>query len=516
MINFLKYSTLGILFGSLVGFFHVESSFIVKQIIIVLIFTLLFWIYNIFILKKREIDKLYFSLATFLIFFCFYNVYIFSFVKNNIKDIDYNYFGSVRVLNKYTKDNTVRFELLDSQNKKYILSQNELWINKDLQNKNIGDYFCIDSQSKNKYNIYDYKNNNSKSFDLALYYVGQGFDYYITDFTVKDNSKCEGLVNNKNDIYSNMSFMNKIYIIKNHISSYLLDKFRSNLLKAGVTHYDSSIIMAMSWGDETLLTKNTEDDFRSSGLSHILVLSGFNLVIIMSFIFFIFKGVSLRKRIIVSILLLFVFMIVANTSSPVWRAFIMSLYGLAAYYFFKRENMEYALWSSIFILSLVSPLGLLFDISLHLSFLATLGIVYFYNVFKNIFIPLENNYSSVKVALYSSLLLIFSVSVTTIPYLIYQFSTYNFYSLFFNFIVSFIVPIITVLSVLLTVFYIPIFSDVIYYILSMFLKFLSYIVSISSSLSNNFVFDIDLYSLMTIYLILYVFYKYLVFKSKIK
>lgn len=538
MLKFYISSVFGILFGSIIGLFHNQSSFLIKQIIIIFLISIFFYFY---LTKYNKVSQykiladFVLKVIIFLTFFIIYNIYTFSFLKVG-NNYDFTTNTNLKIINKVTNDDTVSFELKSfdkdilNHNANYYFAQNLSFINQSLKDIEIGDNLCTNITATKTYKIYDFVKDNNQSFDLANYYYGQGFDYYIKDLEVLNKDKCR-----ENNIKT--SWLDKVILIKNKISQQALQNFRENIFKAGANNYDNSIMMAMSWGDETLMTNNTKNIFRESGLSHILVLSGFNLILIMSFIFLLLKKMSVRKKLILTTILIFVFMIIANTSAPVWRAFIMSLYAMTAHYFFKSVDIKYALWLSLFIFSLISPLALISDISLHLSFLATMGIIYFFAPLKetvqktpqlinnldiNIVTSLtdkgqkpDNVYNKLKSLLIDSLLITIAASIMLIPYLLYQFNNYNFFSIIFNIFITFLIPVITIFSIVVSLYYIPILSETLYFIISLCIKFVSYITNISAGLNQKVYIDIDFINMLFIYCLIFIFYKILLFYRKI-
>lgn len=538
MINFFIYSIFGMIFGSIVAIFHNDSAFIIKLAVIVIIFNIIFLILNQKVFKNIYL-KYYIKYAfVFLLSFIIYNIYIFSFVKDKIHNKQIFIKDNLTIINKIEKDNKITFDLIDNNQNKYYFTQNTQIHNKDtgLQNLNINDNKCFDIEAYTSHNIYNFNKNINNSFDVGLYYQGQGYDYYIKSITVIEDNNC------KSD--KTLSFLNQILVIKNKISQKSLEYFRTNLQLAGADNYETSLMMAMSWGDEKLLTKNTEDMFRDSGLSHILVLSGFNLSVILASVFILLKNISVRKKIILSFLFLLIFMTVSNTSIPVWRAFIMAFYGLMAFFCYKQADIKYSLWLSLFIFGVTSPLALILDMSLHLSFLATLGIIYIYeplenftyNILKsknkeipninspkyltdyetinNIIQKLQN--FKIKELLISTILISISASIVIIPYVIFQFNTYNFFSIIFNILITFMIPVVTILSVILSLLYIPILSETLQIITNICIKGISYFANISANINNkNYIIELNFYEMIIIYIIIFILYKIILLYNKI-
>ncbi len=227
---------------------------------------------------------------------------------------------------------------------------------------------------------------------------------------------------------------------------------------------------------------------------------------------------------------------------------MMSFYGLLTYYFYKQDNIKYALWLSLFLFCVSSPLSAILDVSLHLSFLATLGIIYFYQpletLIKNNLTKYNNDkktkttttitnhqtlnkitngileyadFGNIKNIILSASLVSLSASILIIPYLIFQFNTYNFWSIIFNILITFLIPIITIISIILSLVFIPVISSILYLISSICIKIVSYFANVSASLYNkNYIIEINFYQMITIYIIIYIIYQIIIFFNKIK
>ena len=118
------------------------------------------------------------------------------------------------------------------------------------------------------------------------------------------------------------------------------------------------------------------DDFRRTGIVHIVVLSGYNVMLVANFI-----ASLLRKRprwiqFVGVLLSLLAFMVITGMQTTVIRATIMG--GIAATG--RIMGAEYSITKSLAfaaaVMVIINPLTLIYDISFQLSFLATIGLVY--------------------------------------------------------------------------------------------------------------------------------------------
>jgi competence protein ComEC len=126
-----------------------------------------------------------------------------------------------------------------------------------------------------------------------------------------------------------------------------------------------------------------EKAFRQTGLIHIVVLSGYNVMLVIGFFWWVSSWVlPLRGRVLLSLLGIVLFAIMVGLSATVVRASIMASILLFAKYIGARYDVLRALLFAGFVMVLINPYLLLYDLGFQLSFMATLGLVLFLPVFE--------------------------------------------------------------------------------------------------------------------------------------
>ncbi len=145
----------------------------------------------------------------------------------------------------------------------------------------------------------------------------------------------------------------------------------------GVTDQKSaSLLNALLLGEREELSGKTALDFKRTGITHILALSGMHLVILTTAITFLLKRLGINKRIsiIVSMVFVVVFMALVGFPSSVVRAGVMLLISSLVYLLSGcKDNITSLFLAFVIILSTMPYL--IYDISLWLSVLSTLGIL---------------------------------------------------------------------------------------------------------------------------------------------
>jgi competence protein ComEC len=121
--------------------------------------------------------------------------------------------------------------------------------------------------------------------------------------------------------------------------------------------------------------KKLLDDFRKTGVIHIVVLSGYNLTLVAEFFIKIFAFLGIGLSAIFGAASIIFFTIMTGASSTIIRASIMALLILFARSTGRESETVRALFFAGFIMLIFNPMLLVFDPSFQLSFLATLGLL---------------------------------------------------------------------------------------------------------------------------------------------
>ena len=125
-----------------------------------------------------------------------------------------------------------------------------------------------------------------------------------------------------------------------------------------------------SLGDEL------ESAFRETGIIHIVVLSGYNVMLVVAFVMFVLGYfLSIRLRVVAGILAIISFALLVGLSATVVRASIMASLLLIAQATGRMYLALRGLFGAGLIMVVFNPYLLLYDVGFQLSFLATLGLI---------------------------------------------------------------------------------------------------------------------------------------------
>lgn len=166
-------------------------------------------------------------------------------------------------------------------------------------------------------------------------------------------------------------------------------QYISESMKQHLPANEAGLMMGVIIGDTTNITPETKADFKTTGLSHILAVSGMNVTILVMAIglFFgrllnRFGGTAATNRATRAIAYLLTtatitaYMIVCGLQASIVRAGLMGIIALTAINGARRVNPPAALAAAAFVLLAMDP-GSLFDVGFQLSFVATVAIIVF-------------------------------------------------------------------------------------------------------------------------------------------
>ncbi|MEN6413299.1 MAG: DNA internalization-related competence protein ComEC/Rec2 [Veillonellales bacterium] len=202
---------------------------------------------------------------------------------------------------------------------------------------------------------------------------------------------------------------------------------------------NGAILVGTLFGGYSGITPQVIADFATTGIVHILSVSGSHIALVAGVILWLGSRLKLRQGIVAffagfSILFYSVF---AGLTPPVIRSAVMGLTALAAMGFAREKDAPAALALAGLSMLVVQP-GLIYDISFQLSFGSTAGLVYLYpkTVGRLLFLPRW---------IAEALAVTLSAQLAVLPFLAWYFNSFSLSSFIANIIV---VPIIEAVVVL--------------------------------------------------------------------
>jgi ComEC/Rec2-related protein len=196
----------------------------------------------------------------------------------------------------------------------------------------------------------------------------------------------------------------------------------------------SSIIQAMIIGDDSGLNYDEKAKYRKLGLSHIMVLSGFNITLFVFFVTLILFKIKRKKRYIFALLAGWFLILLSGSSSSAVRSGIMFSFVLFGKLIFKFVNPLRTVFLSLIFMSIFWPLAMMYDAGFHLSFLATFGILVLGNKIKEFLWLIPD-----KISFREHVSTTLGAQIATWPYIFYFFNTPSWVSIPANLIVGLVV-----------------------------------------------------------------------------
>lgn len=248
----------------------------------------------------------------------------------------------------------------------------------------------------------------------------------------------------------------EIKIIKGGLSSW--QKFRgkilkvkysySEIIKQSVAYPESEILSAMVLGLRRGIPENILENFRASGLSHIIAISGLHISIVTLLLMNMLMAIGLRRRYAfpAAAVSLIIFLIMIGFRASSIRAGIMGLTALLALQLGRLNRSINALLLAAVVLLLINPKLLLDDVGFQLSFLAVAGIIYMGEY-------VEKFLAKIKIPealqIRSSLMMTLSAQALVLPLIVYYFGNLSLIAPLANVLVLPLLPIVMVVGFIL-------------------------------------------------------------------
>lgn len=251
----------------------------------------------------------------------------------------------------------------------------------------------------------------------------------------------------KDGIYHTLNFAQVTVISSgegNSIKSFLFrtkNNFISHIQKI-LSEPQASLLAGLIVAGKEALPQAILNEFKRAGVIHIVVLSGYNITIIADFLRRVLEKFFLLTKIPVipqaaaglSILGIVLFVLMTGAQATVVRAALMAVIVIAAKFFGRSYSASRALIFVAFLMLLENPKILVFDPSFQLSFLATLGLIYFQAPFSRKLNWIK--YPQVKEILAQT----FATQLTVLPLLIYSTGSLSLVSIPANLLILMTVP----------------------------------------------------------------------------
>ncbi len=245
----------------------------------------------------------------------------------------------------------------------------------------------------------------------------------------------------KDDIYYQMFYpklslleKNKGNIIKGALFS-LKQSFIESI-SALIPEPHASLLGGLIVGAKQSLGTELLDKFRTTGIIHIVVLSGYNVTIVAEAIMRFFSFIPKVPRFILGTVSIFGFMMMVGAGATVVRASIMAFLVVFARATGRINEITIALMVAGLIMLFLNPYILIFDPSFQLSFMATLGLLYLAPLIEKYF-----NFVPTKWQLREFAIATIATQIFVLPLLIYMMGEVSLVAVFVNLLILAFIPI---------------------------------------------------------------------------
>ncbi len=211
----------------------------------------------------------------------------------------------------------------------------------------------------------------------------------------------------------------------------------------------ASLMAAMTLGDRSRLSSDMVQEYRDSGVAHLLAISGLHVGIVLIFLNLVFSIFKVFGRVgwtiysILIILMLWGYALFVGAAPSILRAVIMfSLYQVAL--IFRRDGTSInVLLASAMVILMCNPL-MLYDVGFQLSYAAMFGISLFYKPLTSLFtLP-----SKLLQLFWGVVLLSLSAQIVVLPLVVFYFGDLTISGLLLSVVIFLTVPVVIFSTIL--------------------------------------------------------------------
>jgi len=209
------------------------------------------------------------------------------------------------------------------------------------------------------------------------------------------------------------------------------------VLEQSIPAPESGLGEGVLLGVKRSLGDELEEVFRKTGIIHIVVLSGYNIMIVVEAVMFVLTALFFpRTRMFLGICAVCIFALLVGFSATVVRASIMAIFLIIARCTGRVYAVIRALTLALIVMLLFNPYLLVHDVGFQLSFLATLGLI--------LFSPhIEKRLTRITtwIGIRSFVTATLATQITVLPLLLYHTGMFSVVSLLVNVLVLPMVPV---------------------------------------------------------------------------
>ena len=324
-------------------------------------------------------------------------------------------------------------------------------------------------------------------YNSTFIHAGDVFDAKVSVYSLRDSEYRR--YNYSNGIYCNSVIefkssakrINHIYKSLQSVRNYVTDRLFSDL------RYDvAATLNAVMTGDKAYLEKDFSDSIKLTGVSHVMVVSGQHLVIIMNSLFFVLDKLFYNRyfRLLMSTAVGLFMIAVCGFTVSIVRAGIMFFVSAAAPVIGRERDSLSSLATAVFIIIFLTPFAV-YSLSFQLSVLATFGILAFSPCFCDLAAEmLKKIHLSFLKPVTDIIVNTLAATVTTLPVLIGTFGYISVVAIITNLLITYAVTLALTFAAAAMLFgmFPPIYKFFLF-IAGVSTKYINYVISTVSKFS---------------------------------
>lgn len=217
-----------------------------------------------------------------------------------------------------------------------------------------------------------------------------------------------------------------------------------NMIFQEYSEKEGQILTGLLLGKVVELNKELEDQFIKSGTIHILVVSGYNVSIIVVLVSGLLASFGKATRTLISVGLILTFCVLTGGEPPIIRAAIMGIVPLFTIFIGRPTYAVMNLLIAGFLMVLLDP-AVISSLSFQLSFLATLGMLIFAN-------SIHERIKKIPDLISLNLSTTIAAQILVLPILIYAFHSLSLVSLITNILILDFIPVLMLTGTISLIF----------------------------------------------------------------
>lgn len=212
----------------------------------------------------------------------------------------------------------------------------------------------------------------------------------------------------------------------------------------------ASFMAGLLTGSRKGIPDNVLQTFQSTGLTHIIAISGYNITLIITLVTQVLFWLPKNYRTIPAAAMIILFTLFVGASAAVVRACIMGIIGLIALHTNSINSARITMLWTLCIMTSINPKYLWYDAGFQLSFLAVIGLIECSEILKPIVQKIPNT-----LGIRDSLHMTLAAQITAAPLIAYMFGTVSIVSPIANILIAPFVPLAMVFGAIGTLLSIP-------------------------------------------------------------